>query len=126
MLQVQLGISLGYNFSMLFGKLSVLALYHRVFTFSSKWMKWGIISTGSLTLLWFATGTLGVLLECRPLSTIWTKNCLPSKASSITFASVNLATDIVILALPQRVIWKLNRSSRERLAISILFLLGIL
>lgn len=111
---------------MLFGKLSVLALYHRVFTFATRFMKWGVISTGALTVLWFTTGTLGVFLECRPLYTIWTESCLPSKSSSIVFAAVNFATDIVVLVLPQRVIWKLNRSPRERLAISGLFLLGIL
>ncbi|KAK5637327.1 hypothetical protein RRF57_013039 [Xylaria bambusicola] len=111
---------------MLFGKLSVLALYHRVFTFASRWMKWGVLGTGLITLLWFTSGTLGVFLECRPLHTIWTENCLPAKSSSIVFAAVNFATDVVVLVLPQRVIWKLNRSPRDRLAISGLFLLGIL
>ncbi|KAI0409328.1 hypothetical protein F4802DRAFT_546203 [Xylaria palmicola] len=123
--KVQLGISLGYNFSMLFAKLSVLALYKRIFTFQSKWMKYGVLLTGTVTILWFVAGTLGVFLECRPLHTIWTKNCLPSKASSITFAVINFVTDIVVLSLPQRVIWKLNRSAHERLAISGLFLLGL-
>ncbi|KAI8959968.1 hypothetical protein F5Y11DRAFT_284916 [Daldinia sp. FL1419] len=126
--KVELGISVGYNFTMVFAKLSVLALYARIFTLRRKYMRWGVYSVGTLTILWFLSCTLGVFLVCQPLSSIWgvPEQCLPPHASSVTFAAVNLFTDIIVLVLPQPAIWSLQRSSTEKLNISLIFLLGTL
>ncbi|KAI0850468.1 hypothetical protein F5Y00DRAFT_268246 [Daldinia vernicosa] len=126
--KVELGISVGYIFTMVFAKLSVLALYARVFTLSKRYMRWGIYFVGTITILWFISVTLSVFLPCKPLSSIWgvPTQCLPPDSISLTFAAVNLSTDIIVLILPQPAIWSLQLSSVSKLNISIIFLLGLI
>ncbi|KAI1329701.1 hypothetical protein F5Y16DRAFT_365034 [Xylariaceae sp. FL0255] len=122
--KIEIPISVGYNVTMLLAKGAVLTLYGRVFTLQSRWMKYGIISTGVVVVAYFISSTLSIFLECRPLSTIWTAGCSASHGEAVTFASINLITDIALLVLPQRTIWRLNRAWVDRLALSAIFLLG--
>ncbi|KAI3316487.1 hypothetical protein HD806DRAFT_552654 [Xylariaceae sp. AK1471] len=67
---------------------------------------------------------------CHPHDKLWNP-LLPGKCISTTFsgtllASVNLAVDIILFILPQRVIWGLRMSFRKKLGVSLIFLVGIL
>lgn len=45
---------------------------------------------------------------------------------ALASASMNVVIDVIILLLPQRVIWNLNMSFEKKLGVSIVFSLGIL
>lgn len=123
-----MALSVTYDCTMLLGKLSVLFLLSRIFTLESKLMKYGIITIGIWTVLWFIAGVLYVFLHCRPLSTNWGKphQCLPNFYESVIFGVLNVVSDLAILLLPQPVIWKLNLPTGKRLALSLVFLVGVL
>ncbi|KAI0803348.1 hypothetical protein GGR55DRAFT_662930 [Xylaria sp. FL0064] len=66
---------------------------------------------------------------CQPHDKFWNP-LLPGKCVKTTFtgallASVNLAVDIILFVLPQRVIWGLQMSFKKRLGVSTIFLFGV-
>jgi hypothetical protein len=126
--QAQLGLEVSYAVCLLAAKTSILALYARIFTLNTRLMKIGVWSLSVVVVLSGIATILAIFLECKPLSTIWgvPVQCLPSKAESISVSVVNILTDAAILALPQPMIWKLNRSFLSKLAISGVFLVGAL
>jgi hypothetical protein len=67
---------------------------------------------------------------CIPYNGIWDltvpATCLDKPRVEISSAAIHLASDLCILALPQKVIWGLQMSLRERLGISLIFSAGIL
>lgn len=67
---------------------------------------------------------------CIPYEKIWNitlkGHCFNKLNIDIGAACVHLCTDIVILILPQRPIWRLQMSFRKRLGVSVFFSLGIL
>jgi hypothetical protein len=69
-------------------------------------------------------------MQCRPHAAIW-KFYLPSKCYSLpdvmlTSASVQVASDIIMFFLPQRIIWRLQMNWQKKLGVSIIFGVGIL
>ncbi|KAI0147456.1 hypothetical protein GGR57DRAFT_251514 [Xylariaceae sp. FL1272] len=69
-------------------------------------------------------------LACTPYERNWDKTlpgkCIDIKIINLASAIINLFFDIGILALPQRVIWKLNMSKKRKVEISTMFAIGIL
>lgn len=45
---------------------------------------------------------------------------------NLSIAAMNAFTDLLILVLPQRTIWRLHLPPRKKLAISAVFLVGVL
>lgn len=75
-----------------------------------------------------AAGVFVIFLGCRPLSTNWgvPHQCRPSYRTSISVAVCNTIADFVILILPQPMIWQLQLPRMKKLALSVVFLMGIL
>lgn len=113
---------------MFLGKLSVLALLARIFTLSNRPFKIGVYFWATWIFLWWTASWFIVFLECRPLSTSWgvPYQCRPSFTTSICAAVFNVISDFGILILPQPLIWTLRLSYGKKLAISLVFLVGIL
>lgn len=70
-------------------------------------------------------------LTCVPHEKIWNRlmvpgNCIKGHAVEITGAATNLGVDLLILLLPQRVIWALRISTNKRIRISAVFAVGLL
>ncbi|KAF5525904.1 hypothetical protein CGCA056_v003876 [Colletotrichum aenigma] len=69
-------------------------------------------------------------MQCTPHNAIW-EFYVPSKCFALpkvmlTSASVQVATDIVMVLLPQRIIWGLEMNLQRKIGISIIFGVGIL
>ncbi|KAI0388482.1 hypothetical protein F5Y17DRAFT_463653 [Xylariaceae sp. FL0594] len=69
-------------------------------------------------------------LSCIPHEKIWDQSvrwgaCINFHALYIPAASINLLADIVILALPQKEIWSLQMSNRNKIGASLVFMIGI-
>ena len=127
-LKTELAFSVFYDWSMLLGKLSILALLARVFTLHKKWFKISVYFWATWIVLWWTSGLLVIFLECRPLSTSWgvPTQCRPAFKTSVATSVFNSISDMGILILPQPMIWKLHLPFSKKFGLSILFLFGSL
>lgn len=68
------------------------------------------------------------IFSCKPVSGFWDRGirpaCINTKAFLIGNAVPNIVTDIVILGLPMPEIWRLNTQKHQKMALSVIFLLG--
>lgn len=75
-------------------------------------------------------GCLSVFLECRPYKAIWDfrvaePSCIDVTALQIAAASIHFAYDLIILVIPQKVIWGLKMSLKKKIGVSFVFSIGI-
>ncbi|KAF2657848.1 hypothetical protein K491DRAFT_625977 [Lophiostoma macrostomum CBS 122681] len=75
--------------------------------------------------------TLVEIFACTPRHRYWNRlsvegKCVDEYAVYATSCVLNTSVDILILALPQKVIWTLQVSTRKRIGISIVFAFGVL
>lgn len=83
-----------------------------------------------VNVLLYLSGIVATSLACIPLAKLWHTwlpgKCIDRKALDICTATFNLILDIVILILPQRVIWKLQMTTSRKVGISLVFSIGLL
>ncbi|ORY58510.1 uncharacterized protein BCR38DRAFT_73957 [Pseudomassariella vexata] len=81
-------------------------------------------------LMLLVASVLALCFTCIPYEKIWDftipGKCLDKSKVEISSASIHLASDAIILCLPQRVIWGLNMPIKRRLGVSVIFSLGVL
>jgi hypothetical protein len=51
---------------------------------------------------------------------------MDSKAVNIAASAINTASDLVLVIIPQTVIWSLNMPTRRKWVVSAVFLIGLL
>ncbi|KAI1348772.1 hypothetical protein F5Y01DRAFT_205411 [Xylaria sp. FL0043] len=76
-------------------------------------------------------GLFVINLACIPHEKIWNRltvpgHCIENHAFDIISAAINLSIDLLILLLPQRVIWSLKISTTKRIGVAAVFTVGIL
>ncbi|KAI1822462.1 hypothetical protein F4861DRAFT_550730 [Xylaria intraflava] len=70
-------------------------------------------------------------LSCTPYQKIWDVtisggSCIVRKGLHIPAAAINLAADTIILILPQKTIWSLQMSKKNKIGLSLVFTIGFL
>lgn len=117
-----------YNFALAGIKLSILALYYRIFV--TKTFRKFVVAVAIFIVLWLITIEIPLCLICRPLHSFWhpglSKNCLNATAMIYYITTSNLVTDLVVFVLPVPVIIRLHMNMRNKVALCILFSIGIL
>lgn len=105
-------------------KLSILALYVRIFP--SQTLKKFAIAIGSLVIMYNLALIIFDFLQCIPLSTLWTGQgvCTPTTAAYVSLAVINVITDIMILVLPIKYVLGLQLRRDKKIQILIAFGLG--
>lgn len=88
------------------------------------------MAVATLQCVWGLLCIILLNMQCRPHEAIW-KFYLPSKCYSLpdvmlTSACVQVASDIIMFVLPQRIIWHLQMTWQKKLGISVIFGAGIL
>lgn len=80
--------------------------------------------------LLYVSGIISTSLACIPLEKLWHTwlpgKCIDRKTLDTCTATFNLLMDIVILILPQRVIWNLQLTKVRKIGISVVFSIGLL
>jgi hypothetical protein len=114
---------------LLFGKLSILFLFSRLFSVSER-TKVIIIATMVFTTL-YTVSILGVSIasfaKCANLQSMATDFCVAMGTSiSIVQSVINVITDFVILAIPLPMTMALSLPLRKRIAVSSVFLTGLM
>lgn len=83
------------------------------------------------TMLYIAS-VVATHLMCIPMEAMWypwlaqDSKCIDRKPADVSVMGFNLLTDIIILFLPQRIIWKLKLPKAKRIGITIVFSIGLL
>lgn len=118
-----------YYCCLAFIKFSILAFYRRVFPTGELRITTYIL-IGVITAWWIAAVLVSVL-SCTPAKFDWdsTKHnghCIGASGFILRNSIPNIATDVAILLLPLPVIWKLQLPIRKKVAVTVIFSLGIL
>jgi hypothetical protein len=116
-----------YN-AMVFAKFSYLFFYLRIFV-SKEFRVLTWVCMGCAGAYWIGS-VLQIFLICAPFARNWNPllpgHCASQNVAFSTIGAFNLVTDVMIMALPIRFIWKLQMSIGTKLALYGIFSLGIL
>lgn len=118
-----------YCTSVVFPKLSILAMYLRLFPVKKAYR----YTTFTLMFIVAANGIAGdftSLLSCRPLASRWDParhgHCINITNYWRFISLANIISDIAMLVLPLPVVWNLHVSLPQKISLTVLFLTGSL
>ncbi|EFQ25834.1 uncharacterized protein GLRG_00978 [Colletotrichum graminicola M1.001] len=108
-------------------KASILLLYLRIFV--QRYFRILCHVLLSIILTYMVTTSASSIWQCTPIPRAWDKS-IPGTCISLTMnwyanAGFSIATDILIMALPQHVIWRSKLPTKQKMAIMIIFALGL-
>lgn len=117
-----------YKCSICLAKLSILALYIRIFTTSSR-----IRTVIKTSFFFIITGGLSFVIattfQCTPIRKAWDHrlpgHCINPKAFRWSWAAFDIITDLWIWLLPVKSFFSLNRNLPQRMGLVGVFLLGL-
>ncbi|KAI0411402.1 hypothetical protein F5X98DRAFT_380770 [Xylaria grammica] len=121
-----------YCVTLLLAKAAILLEWTHLFVVRSNrnmvyWACYGIIAAN--TLLYLAT-IIVTTFACIPRERIWRRyipgTCIDLNAFNIFIATFHLLSDIIMLLLPQTIIWKLKLATKQKIAVSAVFSAGAL
>ena len=107
-------------------KISALLMYQRVFATQ----RFRLVATTLIVvcLLWYVAETLASIWNCVPIQGFWDESvkakCIDGQTFDLQFAIINIGLDVIILALPVRMITALQLSRTQKVAFCGLFLMG--
>lgn len=112
-------------------KMSVLLLYRRLFVGRS-FNHYSLVMCGVIA-LWSLGFLFAFAFECGTnLANYWTsvhtieQYCVNTDALYVGFVVSDILTDIMILAIPIPIVWKLQMSVVNKVGLTCIFLLGLL
>ena len=107
-------------------KIGILLFYWRIFAVRE--FRRRVAMVGALLLASSFAIFMSFMLQCIPIPRFWGDtedgHCINQVAFYISGGSVNIASDILVLSLPIRQVWKLNAPVNQRVALVFLFCLG--
>ncbi|RCI10277.1 hypothetical protein L249_8579 [Ophiocordyceps polyrhachis-furcata BCC 54312] len=120
-----------YCATMMFAKTAILLEWTRLFVpIIRNSFYWISRVTTFINVFLYLSVIVATSLYCVPVEKVWHKwvpgRCLNRKAVDTCVAVFNLAIDLLILALPQRIIWSLKIDTSRKIGVSIVFSVGLL
>ena len=86
----------------------------------------------ALSLMWCIAMTAAIIFQCHPVEAAWDplrttkRQCILFGNFTLAYEVSNIVVDLAILLLPLYMIRLLHLSARQKWAISLVFLLGVL
>ncbi|KAK5445122.1 hypothetical protein LTS15_010213 [Exophiala xenobiotica] len=128
--QASQALEIFYKLTINCTKLSILFLYRRIFTDHLWFVRicWTLISVVLCACLSF---TIATLLQCRPINGAWDRwddgvHCVNIYALWYSNAIYNIVTDLIIVLMVPPVIFSLKLPTRQKLALTCIFGLGVI
>ncbi|KAK8076108.1 hypothetical protein PG994_003380 [Apiospora phragmitis] len=91
---------------------------------------WISVALLAVNFLFNSAAIIVINLTCTPHAKAWDQllpgHCFDGRGLYVASAVVNFVLDLVILVLPQKVIWGLNMSVQKRLGVSAVFVVGLI
>ncbi|KAL9628633.1 MAG: hypothetical protein Q9204_005766, partial [Flavoplaca sp. TL-2023a] len=117
--------------AMIFVKLSILLFYRRLFPRESTTARWRACHM-ALCIASVAIGVIqcfGIAFQCTPVAFFWDRtipggHCINTSAFFRFNNIANMLTDILILAMPIPIVWRLHLDRPKKIGVCGLFLLG--
>lgn len=108
-------------------KVSILLLYLRIFV--QKYFRICCYSLLAIILAYMVATSASSIWQCTPIPRAWDKS-IPGTCISLTMnwyanAGFSIATDILIILLPQHVLWKSKLPINQKRALMAIFALGL-
>ena len=125
--QVEYAFEILAQLAIICSKLSLILLYRRIFVGPIfKRVTWVI---GTLVLVWHGAFVFAFIFQCTPISTVWdVSNLNPTCVNRIklweAYAISDVLTDAMVLSMPIPAVWYLQMGTRQKWAVSGIFLLG--
>ncbi|KAG2417078.1 hypothetical protein HFD88_008296 [Aspergillus terreus] len=115
-----------YTSCVAFIKLSILALYKRLF--STKRMVIAVNVVSGIIILWMLAIWIVGALQCIPVRKFWDRSvegaCMDPVPFYYGMQIPNIITDLIVLAMPMKTVWALPISTNQRLLLSGVFIVG--
>lgn len=115
-----------YKVVVCLNKTSVTLLYMRIFvTKGFKRICYVVLSV----ILGYSVGSIfATIFQCWPIAGSWDKTvkaqCIDSDVFWVAYAVLNILTDVMVLSLPIPQIMKLQLKTQEKIAVTLVFLMG--
>lgn len=132
---VQIG-RISYCIDMFLIKLAIILQLLRIFVPLKKRdaMFWTCQALMWLNFIYYTSYVFLEIFHCNPIKKGWSQrvyppikgSCLDLQAAYIAGAVINTASDLSIVILPQPVIWRLQLSSKKRIGLCAIFLIGLM
>lgn len=114
-------------------KISILSQYMHVFMphKQPRTLYWATIATLGGNVVAYIILVVMEIWDCNPMRKSWDPfvvggYCLDANSLNIGATAVNVVSDTVIFILPQSVIWRLQMPFKQKVAVSLMFLIAIL
>lgn len=107
---------------------SILFFYRRIFI-SKRFtiMVWVVLS---MVIGYFISCSIAAVFGCEPVSWFWNRDQPGHCMDEIMFFKVNgilnLILDLIVLLLPIPMLWRLQMYTKKKIALSLIFSLGLL
>ncbi|KAK8136734.1 hypothetical protein PG984_004674 [Apiospora sp. TS-2023a] len=125
-----------YSISLGLIKIAIPLEWSRIFVPPGTWKKnyfwWGSMFIVVLQSVVLVVITILLNVQCVPHEAIWdiTKmanaKCFPLPILQKVSASTHFVTDVIMVLLPQKVVWSLNLSMQKKVGLAFVFSLGML
>ncbi|KAJ5162129.1 hypothetical protein N7492_007521 [Penicillium capsulatum] len=115
-----------YTACIMFIKLSILALYKRLFAI--KPMVIGVYVMGMIVILWAVSIWVAATLNCIPVNKFWDQSiegaCIDAAKFNYGMQIPNIVSDLIILVMPLKVVWDLPIPKSQKALLSGIFIIG--
>ncbi|KAI0531884.1 hypothetical protein GGR58DRAFT_508005 [Xylaria digitata] len=110
-----------------FAKLTILFLYHRIFTI--KWFQKAAHGVIVFTTVYLFVFLFIFVFHCNPISNLWNPVpggwCREVPIEEYTSTSISIFIDLIIIVMPAPVLWRLQMTMQKRIALISMFSIGI-
>ncbi|KAI9850382.1 MAG: hypothetical protein M1838_005772 [Thelocarpon superellum] len=107
-------------------KLSILLFYLRIFT-TPNFKRLAYVSI-AFVVIWSLSAFLALVFACQPINAWWiadvNAHCMNDYDFLMAESGITILTDVWLLVMPMPLVWKLQISRQQKLALSGVFLLG--
>ena len=119
-----------YKLVLALTKLSICFLYHRLFQRAGRSFKIALYGIIALISLYYLGAWIATIFQCVPVRSIWMKE-VPGTCINITLffyvnAGFNIFTDCLVMALPVPIIYALHLPGRQKIALCLVFAVGLI
>ena len=108
-------------------KISVLCFYHRIFGVSRTFRR-AIYIVGAVSIAWFVASEIEGTLRCIPIRGAWDPlihaKCYSLEQVAFAMYLINCVNDLVIALLPMFMVRQLQMPPKQKLGVSLIFLLA--
>ncbi|CAN9402319.1 unnamed protein product [Alternaria sp. RS040] len=110
----------------MFNKISVVCLYYRIFAITTKSFRIACHIMNAWVIMTGFAFTIATVFQCTPIAAFWDKTisgarCFKNEPWWISYATVQITTDFMLLAMPFRRILGLSMGRAEKLGVALVF-----